>query len=136
AQNSDRDSYRSFFGDVSFHDVSVEGAIIEREKMNSTAPYYADFNDDRFRTTDDRRYVNVTYAHHFSDIVDVKAQRYYDRQDFNQTYSYANQGGGYYREAEVGEWWGTELQLTTHFRDRLTLTLGGEYRDDFRQQLD
>ena len=41
-----------------------------------------------------------------------------------------------YREAAVGEWWGTELQLTKHLWDRLTLTLGGEYRDDFRQQLE
>jgi iron complex outermembrane receptor protein len=136
AQNSDSDDYRSFFGDVSFHDVSVEGAIIEREKTDATASHYADFNDQRLRTTDDRSYVNVTYAHSFSDVVDVKAQLYYDRQDFNQTYSYVNQGGGYYKEVEIGEWWGTEVQLTKHLWDRLTLTLGGEYRDDFKQQLD
>jgi outer membrane receptor for ferrienterochelin and colicins len=136
AQSSDSDAYRSFFGDVSFHDLSVEGAIIEREKKNPTAASYADFNDQRLRTTDDRSYANITYAHQFPDIVDVKAQLYYDRQEFNQTLSYVNQGGGYYREAETGEWWGGEVQLTKHFWERLTLTLGGEYRDDFRQQLD
>jgi len=135
ARNSDSDAYRSFFGDVSFRDVNVEGAIIEREKMNPTAANYTDFNDQRLRTTDDRSYVNVTYAHQFPDIVDVKAQLYYDRQDFQETFSYVNQGGGYYKEVETGEWWGTELQLTKHLWDRLTLTLGGEYRDDFKQQL-
>ena len=135
AQNSDADSYKSFFGNVSFRDFSVEGAIIEREKWNPTAANYTDFNDGRLRTTDDRSYVNVTYAHQFPDVVDVKAQLYYDRQDFKETFSYVDQGGAYYKEVEVGEWWGTELQFTKHLWDRLTVTLGGEYRDDFRQEL-
>jgi iron complex outermembrane receptor protein len=136
AINSDVDSYKSFFGNVSFQDFTIEGATIEREKTVPTAPYYADFNDQRFRTTDDRSYANLTYAHSFPDVVDVKAQLYYDRQDYKQIYSYVDQGGGYYRQVQTAEWWGSEVQFTKHLWDRLTLTLGGEYRDDFRQQID
>jgi iron complex outermembrane receptor protein len=40
-------------------------------------------------------------------------------------------------ETDSGEWWGTEVQLSKTLWDRLKLSIGGEYRDDFlqRQQL-
>ena len=135
AQNSDGEAHRSFFGNVTFQDFSVEGALLERDKGNPTAANYTDFNDRRLRTTDDRSFVNLTYAHAFPEIVEAKAQVYYDRQDFKETFSYVKQGGAYYKEVEAGEWWGAELQLTKRLWERLTLTLGGEYRDDFRQEL-
>jgi iron complex outermembrane receptor protein len=35
----------------------------------------------------------------------------------------------------LGQWWGSEVQLGKHLlEDRLQLTLGGEYRDDFDQE--
>ena len=131
AEDADNDSFRSFFGNVSFHDFSVEGAFITREKRNPTAQFLTDFNDRRLRTTDDRSYVNLKYAHAFPEVVDVTAQVYYDRQDFEINIP---DEGVLYRDEQVGEWWGTELQLTKRLWDRHTLTLGGEYRDDFRQE--
>ena len=131
AENADNDESKSFFGSVAFHDFSVEGAFISREKRNPTAQFLTDFNDRRLRTTDDRSYANLKYAHEFTEVVDVTAQVYYDRQEFEINEPY---GGVLYRDEQVGEWWGTELQLTKRLWDRHTLTLGGEYRDDFRQE--
>jgi iron complex outermembrane receptor protein len=131
ARDADTDAFKSFFGSVSYHDFSVEGAYITREKRNPTAQFLTDFDDRRLRTTDDRSYVNLKFAHEFPEVADVTAQVYYDRQEFKINEPY---GGTLYRDEQVGEWWGTELQLTKRLWDRHTLTLGGEYRDDFRQE--
>ncbi len=131
ASNADNDAFKSFFGSMAYHDFSVEGAYINREKRNPTAQFLTDFDDRRLRTTDDRSYVNLKYAHEFPEAADVTAQVYYDRQDFKIGEPY---GGVLYKDEQVGEWWGAELQLTKRLWDRHTLTLGGEYRDDFRQK--
>ncbi len=133
AENADRDAFKSFFGSVSFHDFSVEGAFNTRDKNNPTAQTVLDlgFNDPRLRTTDDRSFVNLKYAHEFPDVVDVTAQVYYDRHDFKANYPFS---GVLFTDQQAAEWWGTEVQLTKHLWERHTLTLGGEYRDDFRQE--
>jgi iron complex outermembrane receptor protein len=38
-----------------------------------------------------------------------------------------------FKEAQAGEWWGTELQVSKKVWDRHTLSVGTEFRDDFRQ---
>ena len=136
AKNADNDSSKSFFGSAAFHDFSLEGGYITREKRNPTAQFLTDFNDNRLRTTDDRSFVNLKYSHEFPEVLDVTAQVYYDRQDFKigQPYTITTPGDLLFQEVEVGEWWGGELQLTKRLWERHTLTLGGEYRDDFRQE--
>jgi iron complex outermembrane receptor protein len=37
-------------------------------------------------------------------------------------------------EKDSGEWWGAELQFTKRLWDRHVITLGTEFRDDFRQE--
>jgi iron complex outermembrane receptor protein len=133
AENADSDEFKSGFGSLAFHDFSLEGGYITREKNNPTAQFLTDFNDSRFRTTDDRGYVNLKFAHEFPEVVEVTAQVYYDRQAFNIVEPYVNQGGPLYQNEGAADWWGAELQLTKSMWDRLTLTLGGEYRDDFHQ---
>ena len=131
AQNADRDEYKSFFGRVAFHDFSVEGAFITREKGNPTAQFLADFNDPRLRTTDERSYVNAKYAHSFANALDVNAQVYYDRQNLDIGTPF---GGALFPDSRSAEWWGAELQVTKRLWDRHTVMAGGEYRDDFRQR--
>jgi len=134
AENADSEEYKSGLGRVSFHDFTLEGAYISREKGDPTALFLTDFNDSRLRTTDNRGYADLKYAHEFSEVVDVTARVYYDHQDFNIVEPYVKEGGPLYQVEQAADWWGTELQLTKHLWDRLTLTLGGEYRDDFNQQ--
>ncbi len=136
AENADADNYKSGFASLSFHDFSLEGGYITRQKNNPTAQFLTDFNDSRLRTTDNRGYVDLKYAHEFPGIVEATARVYYDRLDFNIVEPYTAQGGILYKDQQTGEWWGTEAQLTKRMWDRLTLTLGGEYRDDFHQEED
>jgi outer membrane receptor for ferrienterochelin and colicins len=130
ADNLDGDSFGSFFGSLGYWDLTLQGAFISRDKENPTAQYFTTFNDSRLRTADDRSYASLNYAHSFPDIVDVSAQVYYDRCDFSIDYPIA---ATVFHEDQVGEWWGTELQLSKRLWQRHTVTLGAEYRDDFRQ---
>ena len=135
AHNLDDDSYGNFFGSVSFHDFSLEGAFIRREKDNPTAQYFTTFNDDRLRTVDQRGYASLKYAHQFPEVVDVTAQVYYDRADFDIGYPVGSPTAvGFFKESQAGEWWGAELQLSKKVMDRHMLSVGAEYRDDFRQE--
>ncbi|HTD66979.1 MAG TPA: TonB-dependent receptor [Candidatus Limnocylindria bacterium] len=124
ARNRDDDAFGSFFGSLSYLDFTLEGAYINREKDNPTAQYFTTFNDPRLRTTDKRSYAALKYAHSFPEIVDVTAQVYYDRTEFEIGYG----------EKDLGEWWGAELQLNKKLWERHIVTLGAEYRDDFRQE--
>lgn len=143
AKGLDDDSFGSFFSSLSYADFTLEGGFISREKVNPTAQHsLTTFNDSRLRTTDERSYAALKYAHSFPEIVDVTAQVYYDRYDFEIGYPqtlFDPTGtnvifSGFTREKDRGEWWGTELQLNRRLWDRHIITLGAEYRDDFLQE--
>jgi outer membrane receptor for ferrienterochelin and colicins len=135
AQNMDGDSFGSFFGSLGYADFTLEGAFISREKENPTAQFGSTFNDPRLQTTDERSYTSLKYAHSFPEIVDVTAQVYYDRSDFEIGYPTAIGPGATFfsKEKDAGEWWGAEVQLDKRLWERHIITLGVEYRDDFRQ---
>jgi outer membrane receptor for ferrienterochelin and colicins len=132
-RNADDDAFGSFFGSVSYRYFTLQGGFISREKGNPTAQHVGPlgFNDRRLRTIDDRSYVNLKYAQSFPEVVDVTAQLYYDRSDYEIGYPV---GPTLTKEMAVGEWWGAELQLNKRLCDLHTVTLGAEYRDDFRQE--
>jgi iron complex outermembrane receptor protein len=132
AQNMDGDKLGSCFGSLSYADFTLEGAFNRREKVNPTAWQVGTngFNDPRLRTTDERGYTALKYAHSFPELFDVTAQVYYDRYDYEIGYPL---GATLFKEQDAGEWWGAELQLNKRLWDRHVITLGGEYRDDFRQ---
>ena len=130
AHDADADASKNFFGSLTFHDFTLEGAWAKREKNNPTAQYLADFNDNRLMTTDERSYASLKFAHEFPDVVNVTAQLYYDRHNLDIDEPF---GGVLYRDEQAAEWWGAELTLTKRLWDKHTLTFGGEYRDDFTQ---
>jgi outer membrane receptor for ferrienterochelin and colicins len=148
AHGLDDDSFGSFFGSLNYRDFSLQGGFTSREKGNPTGQFSATnsgffistFNDPRLRTTDERSYSALKYAHSFAEVVDVTAQVYYDRYDFEVGDPQILLAGTnasaipFSQENDVGEWWGAELQLNKRLWDRHILTFGAEYRDDFRQE--
>ena len=135
AHRLDDDGFGSFFGSLSYQDFTLEGAYIDREKGNPTAQYDTTFNDPRLRTVDDRSYATLKYAHPFSDTLDVSANVYYDRNDFQIGYPEPPVPPrlAFFKEQETGEWAGSEVQVNKRMWDRNLFTVGGEYRNDFRQ---
>jgi iron complex outermembrane receptor protein len=132
AQNLDGEQFASFFGSLSYQDLSLEAAYIHREKDNPTAQYGTAFNEPGLDTTDDQGYAALKYAHSFENDFDLTARLYYDTYYHQIGYPFTPQI--FYLEQDTGEWWGTELELNKHLWDRHTFTLGAEYRDDFKQQ--
>lgn len=143
AHRLDDDGFGSFFGSVSYSDFTVEGGYINREKGNPTGQYstppLTTFGDSRLRTVDERSYATLKYAHQFSDTLNVSADVYYDRNDFQIGYPLSGVIGGtpfsvFYEEEATGEWAGGEAQVAKKIRDRHRVTLGAEYRNDFTQE--
>lgn len=134
ATNMDGETYENGFGSLNYQDFTLEGAIMSREKVNPTAEYFTTFNDPRLETIDQRAYVNLKYDHGFANDIQLTAQTYYDWNTYQIGYPFGPVGGApFYDEKQAGDWWGTELQLSKTFWDKHTITLGGEYRDDFVQ---
>ncbi len=137
AHQLDDDGFGSFFGSASFKDFTLEGAYINREKGNPTAQYGTTFDDPRLRTVDERSYATLKYAHKFSDTLDLSADVYYDRSAFQIGYpgpfNSPAPGPNFFEERENGEWAGGEVLVNKKLWDRHRLTVGGEFRGDFRQ---
>jgi iron complex outermembrane receptor protein len=138
ARDRDDDGLGSGFGSLSFHDFTLEGGFIAREKANPTAQFSTAFNDPRLRTIDQRGYSALKFAHKFDELFDVTAQVYYDRSEFEINYPFKVGPGpaSVFTENDIGEWWGAELQFNKKIFDRHIITAGAEYRDDFRQERD
>lgn len=138
AHNLDDDGFGSFFGSVNYQDFTVEGSFIRREKGNPTAQYLTTFDDSRLRTVDERSYATLKYAHKFSDTLDVSADVYYDRNNFQIGYpepiTSPPPGPDFFKEQEAGEWAGGEAQVNKKLWDRHQFSLGAEYRNDFNQE--
>ena len=132
AHNLDGDGSGSFFGTSSYKDFTLEGAYNNREKDNPTAQYFTTFNHPGLTTTDDRGYATLKFAHIFPDVVDVSANVFYDRSDFQIGYPVAPV---FYLEQQTGEAGGGEVQLDKKFWDRAVVTVGAEFRDVFKQDL-
>jgi iron complex outermembrane receptor protein len=131
AEGLDDDTFASFFGSVSYQDFALEGGYLNREKGNPTAQYLTTFNDPRLRTTDERSFASLKYAHSFPEALDVTARAYYDSAEFEIGYPF---GTTLFEENAIGRWWGAELQLNKRLWERHQFMLGAEYRDDFQQE--
>ena len=131
ATNMDGSSSRSFFASLGYEGLTLEGAFNDRDKVNPTALFGTTFNNPSLRTVDEQGYAASSDAHSFPDVVDVTAKVSFDGYSHDIGYPI---GTSLYTEHYNGEWWDSEVQLNKTLWDRLVLTLGGEYRDDFLQQ--
>jgi len=130
AHQRDNDGFGSFFGSVGYKDFTLEGAFVDRVKGNPTAQYATTFDSPRLRTDDDRSYVTLKYAHKFDYDIDASANVYYDRSDFRIGLP---EDTLFFEERQAGEWAGGEAQVNMKILDQHMLTVGAEYRNDFRQ---
>jgi len=130
----DGEEYANCFGSLGYHDLTLEGAFNWRKKENPTAQYFTTFNASGLNTENEQSFLNLKYAHDFTDVVDVTAQVYYDQNDIDFGYPYGTAPNNLlYKETQNGQWWGTDLALNKRLWDVHVLTFGAEYRDDFWQ---
>lgn len=138
AKDADRDNLNFYTGKLSYADFTLTGGYQWRKKNVPTAAFGTVFNDNRFNTVDERSYLDLSYQHEFLSQINVKARLYYDRYYYRAhlPYDYARAGTPPFtinKDAAHTDWWGGELTLTKRFFDSHKVTIGTEYRDQFRQ---
>jgi outer membrane receptor for ferrienterochelin and colicins len=139
AEDLDYDRYKSLFGKFSFHDFTLQGAYVHREKGVPTASFETVFNDSHSFTVDEHFHIDLKYEHNFADDISVMARLNYNYYGYHGDYPYddANPGDPPYiivtKDYSKGKWWGGELQITKKLFEKHKFVIGGEYRDNFQQ---
>jgi iron complex outermembrane receptor protein len=139
--SSDHDQTRRAFGLVSSHGFTLQGAAsAAEEKVPTSAQWCGSCHQTDTHTTTFRGYADLQYEHPVWKGVQLSARAYYD--------SYASHGKvndlrgcsetqchGQLVDYDTahGDKAGAELKLTRRFLERHTITMGAEYRDNFRQ---
>jgi outer membrane receptor for ferrienterochelin and colicins len=139
AAGLDDENSVNLFGKMSFGDFGLQAFYSERFKQVPTASFGTVFNDNREHTRDYRSYVDLSFAHDFSADLNLQGRLTYDNYTYYGTYPFGTPSSdglmdeALLRDGTVGEWIGTQWQLTTRLFDRHTLIVGGEYRNNIRE---
>ena len=138
AKDADRDNLNYYTGKLSYADFTLIGGYQWRKKNVPTATFGTVFNDNRYNTLDERSYLDLTYQHEFTNQLNVKARLYYDRYYYRGQFPFDYAGTGtppftLNKDVSQSDWWGAELTVTKRLFDRHKVTIGTEYRDQFRQ---
>ncbi len=130
AEDCDDDHSYNYFGNISFHDLTLYGAYGYRKKGIPTASYDTDFNDSHNWTIDARGYLDLRYEHFFENGLDLSTHLYYDDYSYHGEYIYSSIKN---KDFARGQWWGGEFKLAKTLLKRHKVVLGGELNDNFRQ---
>lgn len=141
ASGLDGERQAGFFGSASLGDFDVRGAYSQRMKEVPTASYGTIFNDPRFKTWDDRAWVDLSWRKGFGDRTEANARVYYDWYHYYGDYPFAGEDNAVVpplaytyinKDGARSQWYGAELLLSHRFGDSHRVTGGGEYRNAFR----
>jgi outer membrane receptor for ferrienterochelin and colicins len=135
ARNSDYENAKNVFLKASYRDFSLEAAWVDRDKHVPSAPLMSQFADGRYRTIDEREYVDFRYQHEFDGELTLMARVYQDYYRFDGVYPFdymdpLNPGVTLNQDYGRADWAGTEWQLTKVFAEKHRFTGGVEYRRD------
>ncbi len=137
AKDADRDNLYYYTGKLSYGDFTLLGGHQWRKKNVPTASFGTVFNDNRQNTLDERTYLDLVYQHEFVNQLNVKARVYYDRYYYRAhlPYDYAGTGTPPFtinKDSTEADWWGAELTVTKRLFNSHKVTIGSEYRDQYR----
>jgi iron complex outermembrane receptor protein len=142
ARNSDGDRYQSFFTSVKWNEFTFSSGLVNREKHVPTASFDTVFDSGKEKTTDLRAYADLKFERDFSENTRVMARLFYDAYWYEGRYpyyatNYALPGNPprivINLDDALGEWVGTEWQVTQKLFDRHVLIAGLDYRENIRQ---
>lgn len=139
-EDNDDDMYYSFFGQLTFHDLTLEGAYVSRKKYIPTGSYDTEFGDPGTFTIDSEGFIDLKYEHSFAENTHLTARLYYGRYyyDGDYVFDYAEEDDEEpylvtNKDYSKEDWLGTEIQMTKEFLERHKIIIGGEYRQNLRQ---
>ena len=132
AQKMDQDSAQNYFAKASYGDFTLQGGYVGRKKRVPTAAYATIFNNGRDATTDNRGYLDLKYQHEFGNHLTVKGRLYYDRYYYRGDYLIDNPPPTLNQDFLHTDQVGGELTMIKRLFDKHKVTLGSEYRNQFR----
>jgi iron complex outermembrane receptor protein len=130
AEHADGEDARQVFGHVIFKHLRLTGLVSWRDKTVPTASYETTFNDPRLVTGDGRALLDLQYERPIGQTA-VSLRTYVNRYKYDGVYPYGDDG--LFIDEAVAVVWGGEVRATRAAPGRQTLTVGGEFRHNARQ---
>ena len=108
ARDADGERARKFLMKATFHEVTFLANYVWREKNASTAAFGTIFNDNNFRTLDERAFAELKWDHPFDADKHLKTRIYFDRYRFDASYPYDYPPVTTNKDEVLGQWIGGE----------------------------
>jgi outer membrane receptor for ferrienterochelin and colicins len=140
AANADQDQYEHLYGNVQYKGFNLQGLYSFRKKGLSAAPWEIIFNEPSNVARDERRYLDFSYEKSSQDKkTTFLARLYLDQYAYTGDYrvAYGEEDPSLLttnKDKDYGDWWGTEAKFSRQL-GKHTLTVGFEFRDNFKQVL-
>lgn len=134
ADGVDGERYNSFFGNIKYRDLVLQGAYITREKIIPTAPWGSEFNTNKTKTNDGSGYINLRYNKDLDALSTFMSRLYYNYYHYDGSYIYNRPPFIRTRDLAWGKSWGGEVQYNRRIYSKHLLTTGLEYQDNFLQK--
>jgi outer membrane receptor for ferrienterochelin and colicins len=135
AHRMDQDTFHNFFAKASYGDFTFQGGYVGRKKRIPTASFGTIFNNGRDATVDNRGYLDLKYQHEFANQLTVKGRLYYDRYYYRSDYLVdipVNPLPTLNNDFVTTDQAGGELMLVKRLFEKHKVTLGSEFRSQFR----
>lgn len=127
AGNLDWERIFGLYSRLSFDDFLINVYIFNRDKGIPTASYESIFNDPDAMTSDNREFIDLTYAPAITSNLNLSLRVYYDHYLYKGLFPYElNQ-----QDESNGSWAGAELQFNWDITDDNRLVFGTEVKKNF-----
>lgn len=136
ARNADDDRSRSFFGQLSVHNLTLRAAMVSREKGIPTGAFGTVFGNPLTRAFDSLRSFDAQYHVSIGNGWELNLRGFHDLYSYDGRYLWSDPtlpDPILNADGCRGEWWGGEGRVTREFAPHHKVTAGLELRDDRRQ---
>jgi iron complex outermembrane receptor protein len=130
AEDLDGEKFNNQFAKVSRGDFTLEGVRSYWKKQIPTAAWFVSFNDGRNHTVEESSYLDLRYEKDLPDGANVLARTYFDHYHYEGDYTYPPDVN---KDSGDGLSWGAELKGDKTILERHRVTVGAEFRNDFRK---
>jgi len=132
---TDDERYHRLFAQLSWRGFALQASQVSREKGIPTGAYGTAFGEPRNRTWDGQTQVTVSGARPFGTRGSASLSVNYGSARYDGDYLFAASPSVVNRDEARGEWWRLEASLRVAASQRHTLSFGGEFQDNRRQDM-
>ncbi len=124
ADNLDWERFYGIYSKVSFNDFVLNLYLFSREKGIPTAAYETIFNDSRAKTSDKRKFVDLSYNPEITHNLSLSARVFYDNFRYDGIFPYDL----LQTDGSNGNWAGSEIMVNWDIDETNRLVIGTEIK--------